>query len=341
VAAVDDRLLVVSPVFNEGVNLERTARALAAQARRPDRWVVVDDGSADDTLAVARRLETELDFMSVIEAEAAPPGNDNLALAREAHAFNVGLRYADWQGYGFVGKLDGDIELPSEWFAALIERFEADSRLGLAAGRLAEPEGNDWEVIPIPAYHVHGAVKLFRRECLEAIGGIPERLAWDTIDETYARMFGFETHSFPDLVARHHRPYGSADGLLRGRARHGECAWILHYGFLWVLLRSFKVARVRPFGLSGIAFFFGYLRAAVRRAPQVQDPAFRRFVRAELRQRMLRPLRGGSASSRDAHKDRAPALVDSPSSIRKDLSLRRDKMPVEVQDQVQAKRSRA
>jgi hypothetical protein len=294
-AVVDSRLLVVSPVFNEGANLERTARSLAAQVRRPDRWVVVDDGSADDTLAVARRLEAELDFMTVIEAsEAAAPGSDNLALAREAHAFNVGLRYADWQSYEFIGKLDGDIELPDDWFAALIERFDADPRLGLAAGRLAEPEGDSWEVIPIPAYHVHGAVKLFRRDCLEAIGGIPERLAWDTIDETYARMGGFETRSFHDLVARHHRPWGSADGQLRGRARHGECAWILHYGFLWVLLRSFKVARVPPLGLSGVAFFFGYLSAAARRVPRVQDQAFRRFVRAELRSRILRPLRGGT-----------------------------------------------
>jgi len=294
-AAVDNRLLVVSPVFNEGANLERTARSLAAQARRPDRWVVVDDGSADDTLAVARRLEAELDFMTVIEAsEAAPPGSDNLALARDAHAFNVGLRYADWRSYEFVGKLDGDIELPNDWFAVLIERFDADPRLGLAAGRLAEPEGNGWEVIPIPAYHVHGAVKLFRRTCLEAIGGIPERLAWDTIDETYARMGGFETSSFPDLVARHHRPWGSADGRLRGRARHGECAWILHYGFFWVLLRSLKVARVPPLGLSGIAFFFGYLSAATKRVPRVQDRDFRRFVRAELRSRMLQPLRGGA-----------------------------------------------
>ena len=142
---------------------------------------------------------------------------------------------------------------------------------------------------------MHGAVKLFRRECLEAIGGIPERLAWDTIDETYARMRGFETCSFADLIARHHRPWGSADGRLRGRARHGECAWILHYGFLWVFLRSFKVARVPPWGLSGLAFLFGYLRAAARRVPRVEDRDFRRFVRGELRARMLRPLRSAAS----------------------------------------------
>jgi biofilm PGA synthesis N-glycosyltransferase PgaC len=278
------RLLVISPVHNEGDNLERTARSVASQTLAPDRWVVVDDGSSDETLAIARKLERDIDFMTVLEcSQDEAPGVDNLALAREARAFNIGLEHAGRQGYRFIGKLDGDVELPRDWFAKLIARFEDDSSLGLAGGRLEERNGDGWKVIPIPSHHVHGAVKLFRRECLEAIGGIPERLGWDTIDETYARMRGFETKSYPDLIGRHNRAWGSADGRLRGR--------------LWVFLRSFKVARVSPIVLSGLAFFFGYLRAAVRRVPRVDDREFRRFVRGELRARMLRPFRsvlGGS-----------------------------------------------
>jgi glycosyltransferase involved in cell wall biosynthesis len=286
-----DGLLIISPVFNEAAHLDRTAEALAAQVRRPDRWVIVDDGSSDDTVAVARRWERELDFLTVLEAPQASHGRDNLALARPVFAFNHGLEHAGWRDYAYVGKLDGDVELPTDWFATLLERFGSTDRLGLAAGRLAEPGPRGWRMIPIPPIHVHGAVKLYRRECLEAIGGVPERLGWDTIDETYARMHGYETVSYPDLVARHQRPWGSADGRLRGRARHGEAAWILHYGFLWVLMRSLKVARVPAIGLSGAAFPFGYLRAAFRRVPQVDDRAFRVFVRRELRARMLRPLR--------------------------------------------------
>ena len=287
-----ERLLIVSPVYNEGAHLARTGRAVALQVRRPDRWVIVDDGSSDDTLAVARRLERELDFVTVLEApQDVPPGSDNLALARPVLAFNLGLEHAGWREYDFIGKLDGDVELPENWFADLLARFHRDERLGLTAGRLAEPGPRGWRLIPIPAVHVHGAVKLFRRECLEAIGGIPSRLGWDTIDETYARMRGFETHSYVDLVARHHRAWGSADGRLRGRARHGECAWVLHYGLAWVFLRSLKIARVPPIGASGVAFLYGYLRAAFRGVPRVDDRAFRVFVRRELRARMLKPLR--------------------------------------------------
>jgi len=66
--------------------------------------------------------------------------------------------------------------------------------------------------------------KLYTAECLERIGGVPAVLGWDTIDGMYARMHGFRTRSFSDVVARHHRPTGAAAGLLRARARHGACA---------------------------------------------------------------------------------------------------------------------
>jgi hypothetical protein len=288
---MDDSLpqvLLVSPVFDEEKNLESTARALAAQATPPAHWVVVDDGSRDGTLALARRLAAEIHFMEVITSgDLEVDGADKLAEAREARAFNLGLAHAGWRDYDFIGKLDGDVELPPEWLETLLARFAADARLGLAGGRLVEA-GSDggWKRIEIPAHHVHGAVKLFRRECLEEIGGIPERLGWDTIDETYARMRGWEVRSFDELVARHNRPWGSADGRLRGRARHGECAWILHFDPLWVTLRALKVGRSSPPVVSGAAFLYGYVRAAARGVPRVEDPVFRRFTRGELRARM-------------------------------------------------------
>lgn len=283
-----ERLLVVSPIYNEGEHLDRTAIAVAAQQRPPDRWVIVDDGSRDGTLEIARRWERELPYLTVVQAPALRlAGGDGLALARDARAFNFGLAVADWRQYTHIGKLDGDVELPPHYFEALLSRFRTEVGLGISGGRLEEPVLGGWSLIPIPPSHVHGAVKLYRRDCLERIGGIHERLAWDTIDETYARMRGFTTFSPPDLVARHHRQWGSAGGRLRGCARHGQCAWILHQSSWWVLLRSVKLARVRPAVLSGAAFAYGYLRAAASRTPQVDDRQFRRFVRRELRDRVL------------------------------------------------------
>ncbi len=185
-------------------------------------------------------------------------------------------------------KLDGDIEMPPRYLREMVERFDADPTLGLAGGVLDEPaEGGGMRRIRIARTHVHGAVKLYSRACFDAIGGVQNRLGWDTIDETYARMHGFQALSFTDLVSIHHRPLGSADGTVRGHARHGACAYIAHFPPDWVALRAVKVATRRPQVLSGLAFLYGYARAALRRVERVPDADYRRFTRRELRGRMV------------------------------------------------------
>jgi poly-beta-1,6-N-acetyl-D-glucosamine synthase len=290
---MDPRILIITPVRNEAAHIERVVRAVAAQTLTPARWIVVDDVSTDDTLERLRALESEVPWMTVVQTDRDPagPGQDRLARAADVVTFERGLAEVDWRAYTHVMKLDGDVELPPHYLRELMGHFAADPRLGLAGGALVEPtRAGDLQRIVIPPHHVHGAVKCYSRACFFAIGGIPERLGWDTIDETYARMRGFATRTFMDLVSIHHRPFASADGILRGRARHGECAYIAHYGLLWVTLRAAKVSRMRPFGLSGGAFLYGYLRAAARRTPQVEDPEFRRFTRSELRRRLLHGL---------------------------------------------------
>jgi len=317
------RLLLISPVRNEEAHLELIADALAAQTRPPDLWIVVDDRSTDRTPEILTRLAQRIDFLEVVNAAAAaeaaessrvvatPPVKDRLAMAAAPRTFNLGLNSTDWQSFTHIAKLDGDTELPPHYFEQLLGEFERDPKLGLAGGVYADPsqDGESWKVVPSPsAYHVAGTLKCYSRDCFQAIGGMQERLGWDTIDEISARMRGYRTQAYPDLITHHHRPWGSADGTLRGRARHGECAYIVHFTLSWVTLRSFKMAKERPVGISGLAFLYGYLRSAVRRTARVEDPAFRRFVVRELRKRMLGAL--GLASRPKQPQRTAPHIAD-------------------------------
>lgn len=283
------RLLVISPVRNEAACIETLVRSVAAQERAPDLWLVVDDGSDDETLELLRAAAERLPFMRVGTAPSDEAGGDNedrLARAAEARAFNWGLREAGSDEFTHIGKLDGDLELPPDYFARLLDEFRRDPSLGIAGGAFAELARGRWKRIEEPRYHVSGALKLYSRQCLDAVGPIREHLGWDTIDETYARMRGFRTRAFSELVARHHRPMGSVASRLRGRARYGQCAYAARYPVTWIALRSLKVAMLRPRGVSGAAFTWGYARASIRRAPRVEDDEFRVFVRRELRERL-------------------------------------------------------
>jgi poly-beta-1,6-N-acetyl-D-glucosamine synthase len=287
------RLLLITPARDEAAHLETTIRAVAAQTRPPDLWLIVDDGSTDATPELLARLAAEVPFLEVRQApqKQRRRDEDGLALAAEAVAFNAALASVDLSGFTHVGKLDADVELSPTYFEQLLAHFDAERELGVAGGVLYERGGSGWEATKVPAYHVRGALKLYSRECFEAIGGIEERLGWDTIDETYARMRGYATRSLPQATARHHRPVATRGGVLRGRARHGQCAYVLRYGAGWVALRSLKVGLQRPYVLSGLAFLYGYFRALLKAQPKVEDGDFKRFVRAELRAR----VKGGSS----------------------------------------------
>lgn len=289
-----NRILLISPVFNEGAHIEQVVRAVAAQEHPPARWIVIDDSSTDGTFETLRDWEARLGFLEVVQGrwpDGHGRGQDGLAEAREAVTFNQALARARLEDYDFVGKLDGDVELPPQHFRRLVDEFAADSELGVAGCMLVEPSGGRWVRLGIPSYHVHGATKLYRSRCFAAIGGIEERLGWDVTDETYARMRGFRSHTFADLEARHLRPSGSAAGQLRGRARAGEVAYIVRYEPWWVVPRAGKVALSRPYLLSGVAFLYGYVAAWLRRRARVEDEAYRRFVRRELLARVTAPLR--------------------------------------------------
>jgi biofilm PGA synthesis N-glycosyltransferase PgaC len=282
------RVLIISPVRNEAEHIRTVARSLERQTRPPDLWLVVDDGSTDATPQLLHELAARIGFMRVLSTPAGFTADrgDRHTVAAAPRAFNWALRSVDWRTFTHIGKLDGDIELPEDYFERLLHDFDGDPRLGIGGGILVERVGSEWRTMHTAAHHVRGALKLYRRECLESIGGIRELLGWDGIDQTYARMRGYETRPSEDLVARHHRACGSADGLLRGRVRGGATHYALRFSFPWVLVKALKVARMRPTGVSGTAFLYGYLRALVLRAPRIDDPEYVRFVRRDERRRL-------------------------------------------------------
>jgi len=274
------RFVIVTPVRDEASHLDLVIEAMVRQTRRPDLWIIVDDGSIDGSRELLERRASELEFMRLVIAPSAPHG-------AAPRTYNGGLRAAGRNGWDFIGKLDGDIELPANYFERLLGEFARDPDLGIAGGQVVERRRGRRTPVRVPPHHVPGAVKLYRRSCLDRIGGVAEVLGWDTIDEMYARMHRFHTRSYEDLVVHHHRPTGTADGLLRGRARLGACAYVARYPRYFVLGRSLKLATAPPAVISGAAFLWGYARAAATRAPRIEDDAFCIHVREELRGRVL------------------------------------------------------
>lgn len=278
---------IVSPVRNEAEYIRRTLESVVAQTEPPATWVIVDDGSKDDTASIIEEFARDHDFIHVMSLGDNDAGDspDRLMWAAEAIAFNIGLRELEMESLDFVVKLDGDLAFDREYFASLLDEFERDPSLGLAGGYCYQVHEDKRVIEWNPESHVRGPTKMYRMACFTEIGGIDPVYAWDALDELKAQMAGWRTRSF-DLVVDHLKPTGATGGLLRSGARMGKGAYLLGYHPLFVLARSARLSLSRPWILGGLAFAVGYLRAALERPERIADADTIRYLRQQQTQRL-------------------------------------------------------
>lgn len=286
------RMLVVVPFLNEGRYLGTLLESLASQRRLPDRLLLVDDGSWDESPSTAAAFAEEHAWCTLLRRPVRPPARDRLAGASELSAFRWGLEQADGP-WDVIAKLDADIRLTPETLAAIERELESDPVLGMAGPYLSARRADGALVRQrCPADHVEGPTKFYRRECLEQIGPLPTFLGWDTIDEIRARMRGWRTASFamPDGDPEHLRPMGSHDGMLRAHRRWGTCAWGYGEHPLHVVLVAVQRLGDSPPVLGSLSYVIGWALAAVRRLPRA-EPELREYVHRDQLRRIRRRLR--------------------------------------------------
>lgn len=105
------KLLIAIPAYNEAENIERVVNNLIKNYPQYD-YVVINDGSGDDTVGICRRNHYNLLDLPV-----------NLGLAG---AFQAGMKYAARKGYDCLLQLDGDGQHRPEYIAPMLEKLEAE-----------------------------------------------------------------------------------------------------------------------------------------------------------------------------------------------------------------------
>jgi glycosyltransferase involved in cell wall biosynthesis len=275
------RYVVVSPCRDEAKFIRRTLDSVAAQTILPALWVVVDDGSTDDTPRILDEYARRLPWLRVIHRD---DRGRRFVGAGVTEAFYVGLDTVDLPTFDYVCKLDTDLDLPPRYFETLIRRMEAEPRLGSTSGKpwfhhprtgVLTPEriGDEMSV---------GASKFYRTTCFREIGGFVRNLQWDAIDCHRARMHGWivESVDAEDLRFLHLRPMGSSHkSIWHGRAREGRHQWVLGSWPPFVLASATWRLFTYPLVTGSTAWLWGYLSSAVKRVPRYEDPEFRRFLR--------------------------------------------------------------
>ena len=278
--SVPQGYLLISPCRDEAQYMRQTLDTVAAQTVLPARWIIVDDGSTDDTPKILAEYAAQYPWITVLTRQnrghrAVGPG--------VIDAFYAGYETVTPAEFEFVCKLDLDLRLPPRYFEILMQRMHANPRIATCSGKayvedggrlLNEGHGDETSL---------GMTKFYRTSAFAAMGGFVREVMWDGIDCHRCRMKGLIACSWdePDLRFVHLRPMGSSQqSIYTGRMRHGYGQYFMGTGFLYVLASAIKKIPEKPYALGAAYMLWGWLKSALRRTPRYNDMEFRQFLRA-------------------------------------------------------------
>src|SRR5436190_885278 len=124
------RYLLVSPCRDEAQYLRRTLDSVALQSVPPALWLVVDDGSTDETAAILEEYSRRLPYLRVIRRN--DRGGRQVGPG-VIEAFYAGLDEVRIEDFDYLCKLDMDLDLPVRYFEILMERMESNPRIGTSS----------------------------------------------------------------------------------------------------------------------------------------------------------------------------------------------------------------
>ena len=282
------RYCLVTPCRNEARYIRTTLETTCAQTILPALWVIVDDGSTDETPQILDDFASRYDFIRIVRRQdrgrrAVGPG--------VIEAFYDGLAHVDLAEFDFIAKFDGDLEMPPRYFERIMALMDADPYLGNLSGKLFErlADGSLFEERTGDENAV-GPVKFYRVECFVDIGGFVREVAWDGIDGHICRLNGWIARSLddPELRIIHLRPMGSSQDNIRvGRVRWGRGKYYMGSAWYYVLASAVYRSVEPPYLLGGLGIVWGYLKALLTGHARYENPEYRRYVRSFEREQLV------------------------------------------------------
>ncbi len=285
------RFVVITPAQNEENYLAKMIQSVVSQTILPDEWVIVDDGSVDETFKIAEQAAQAHPWIKVVKRG---PAFSRRLGANVVEGIYFGLRQLSRSDYSFLFKIDADVVLGPDYFQTILAKFAENPELGIATGEIYDLVGSKEVKTRWLPLGVAGPIKGWRRQCFEEIGGLVRGLAWDGIDSFEAMRLGWQATTFddPELKVLHLRPEGSSvRNRYFGWARRGKAMHFVGAHPLWVLASALYHMADRPFILGGVCMLIGYLDAFLSKSARYDNPAFSRYLRRWQLKRLAGSLR--------------------------------------------------
>ena len=282
---MENKYILITAARNEAEYIEATINSVIEQTIRPSQWIIVSDGSTDGTDEIIKKYSNKYDFIKFLRNE----NNSNRNFASKVFAINRAISTIKNINYDIIGILDADITFQPNYYQNVLTEFEKEPKLGIAGGEFFDIiNGKKIRVIKSSS-SVRGGIQLFRKECFDEIGEFTplENGGEDIVMEVTARMNGWIVHSFDSLILFHHRHTGTEGfSIVKAKFRGGILAHTMGYSPLFQTVKSIHRFKERPYFISGILTYLGFIWAYLSSNKRKVSKEFINYLREEQSGRM-------------------------------------------------------
>jgi biofilm PGA synthesis N-glycosyltransferase PgaC len=275
------KYVLVTAARDEESRIEKTICSVVAQTLKPEKWIIVNDGSVDRTGEIVNEFSLKHNFIQLINKKS---GNIR-EFGSKVRAIHEGLRSLHGMEYDFIGNIDGDVAFGPHYFECLLEKFIENEKLGIAGGWIYELQNEKYkERLGNAKHSVPGAIQMFRKECFESIGNYLSIKTGgeDCIAEVMARMNGWSTKSFPDLKVFHQRGTSTEKtNILGAHYRAGKEDYFAGYHPLFEMFKCLKRIQEKPLVVGSIFRLFGYTGGLLSKKPITIPQNIMEYLRKE------------------------------------------------------------
>ncbi len=248
---------IVIPSYNEEALIGLTLQSLISQTVLPSKIVVVNDNSTDRTAEVVLEFAKNNPYISLINKSSE---NIHLPGSKVIQAFEKGFETLD-DNYDLIVKIDADLIFPTNYFETIIKHFQSDERIGMVGGFCYIEKNGEWILENLTDKdHIRGALKAYRKETFQQIGGLKPAMGWDTVDELLCKFYNWKVVTDGSLHVKHLKPTGASYNKA-ARYKQGEAFYSLGYGFIITAISSLKLAMRKGKPLLFIDYIMGFWKA--------------------------------------------------------------------------------
>ena len=280
--------IIITPAKNEERYIENTVQAVLRQTVKPKKWVIVDDGSEDDTAGIVARYIGKCDYLQIVKRDSR--NEERWGGSKVVRAFYAGYDTIRDESFDFIVKLDADLTIPPNYFEEVIKCFEMNPRVGLCGGYCTVLAHGTYVNECYAEDHVRGAFKAYRRDCFQDIGGLKQIWSWDGIDESAIRFYGWDLKVLP-LPVIHHRPTSKEYNLFRHSFKTGREMFKERVNLFSLIFICLVNTPRKPAIVGSMLYMLGYLVSWLNREDKVIDKDLGDYINKDRYNKVLGKLR--------------------------------------------------